>query len=173
MNPPINANTSFIPQVTQPSVTRAPALIPVDPQNTLPSFYPPYSPAHPTLSNDISIPYFSNQMFSNPSTEKVNGGSLNNRFGSILSPPRPVGFAQPSFPLLPEMPPMHMANSHLSNFNMTSLFPEIAAALPDGSAMSPLLTIANSSASDSSKQPSTRPAHTISHILGHDCSSAV
>lgn len=173
MNPPINANTSFIPQVTQPSVTRAPALIPVDPQNTLPSFYPPYSPAHPTLSNDISIPYFSNQMFSNPSTEKVNGGSLNNRFGSILSPPRPVGFAQPSFPLLPEMPPMHMANSHLSNFNMTSLFPEIAAALPDGSAMSPLLTIANSSASDSSKQPSNRPAHNISHILGHDCSSAV
>ena len=173
MNPPINANTSFIPQVTQPSATRAPALIPVDPQNTLPSFYPPYSPAHPTLSNDISIPYFSNQMFSNPSTEKVNSGSLNNRFGSILSPPRPVGFAQPSFPLLPEMPPMHVANSHLSNFNMTSLFPEIAAALPDGSAMSPLLTIANSSASDSSKQPSNRPAHNISHILGHDCSSAV
>lgn len=172
MNPPINANTSFIPQATQPSATRAPALIPVDPQNTLPSFYPPYSPAHPTLSNDISIPYFSNQMFSNPSTEKVNSGSLNNRFGSILSPPRPVGFAQPSFPLLPEMPPMHMANSHLSNFNMTSLFPEIAA-LPDGSAMSPLLTIANSSASDSSKQSSNRPAHNISHILGHDCSSAV
>nr|XP_010591247.1 basic helix-loop-helix domain-containing protein USF3 isoform X1 [Loxodonta africana]XP_010591248.1 basic helix-loop-helix domain-containing protein USF3 isoform X1 [Loxodonta africana]XP_010591249.1 basic helix-loop-helix domain-containing protein USF3 isoform X1 [Loxodonta africana]XP_023407555.1 basic helix-loop-helix domain-containing protein USF3 isoform X1 [Loxodonta africana]XP_023407557.1 basic helix-loop-helix domain-containing protein USF3 isoform X1 [Loxodonta africana]XP_0234075 len=173
MNPPINANTSFIPQVTQPSATRAPALIPVDPQNTLPSFYPPYSPAHPPLSNDISIPYFSNQMFSNPSTEKVNSGSLNNRFGSILSPPRPVGFAQPSFPLLPDMPPMHMTNSHLSNFNMTSLFPEIATALPDGSAMSPLLTIANSSASDSSKQPSNRPAHNISHILGHDCSSAV
>nr|XP_045004272.1 basic helix-loop-helix domain-containing protein USF3 isoform X3 [Jaculus jaculus]XP_045004273.1 basic helix-loop-helix domain-containing protein USF3 isoform X3 [Jaculus jaculus] len=173
MNPPINANTSFIPQVTQPSATRTPALIPVDPQNTLPSFYPPYSPAHPTLSNDISIPYFSNQMFSNPSTEKVNSGSLNNRFGSILSPPRPVGFAQPSFPLLPDMPPMHMANSHLSNFNMTSLFPEIATALPDGSAMSPLLTIANSSASDSSKQSSNRPAHNISHILGHDCSSAV
>ncbi|XP_004835761.1 basic helix-loop-helix domain-containing protein USF3 [Heterocephalus glaber] len=173
MNPPINANTSFIPQVTQPSATRAPALIPVDPQNTLPSFYPPYSPAHPTLSNDISIPYFSNQMFSNPTTEKVNSGSLNNRFGSILSPPRPVGFAQPSFPLLPDMPPMHMTNSHLSNFNMTSLFPEIATALPDGSAMSPLLTIANSSASDSSKQSSNRPAHNISHILGHDCSSAV
>uniref|UniRef100_G1TL94 Upstream transcription factor family member 3 n=1 Tax=Oryctolagus cuniculus TaxID=9986 RepID=G1TL94_RABIT len=173
MNPPINANTSFIPQVSQPSATRTPALIPVDPQNTLPSFYPPYSPAHPTLSNDISIPYFSNQMFSNPSTEKVNGGSLNNRFGSILSPPRPVGFAQPSFPLLPDMPPMHMTNSHLSNFNMTSLFPEIATALPDGSAMSPLLTIANSSASDSSKQSSNRPAHNISHILGHDCSSAV
>ncbi|XP_068402833.1 basic helix-loop-helix domain-containing protein USF3 [Eschrichtius robustus] len=173
MNPPINANTSFIPQVTQPSATRTPALIPVDPQNTLPSFYPPYSPAHPTLSNDISIPYFSNQMFSNPSTEKVNSGSLNNRFGSILSPPRPVGFAQPSFPLLPDMPPMHMTNSHLSNFNMTSLFPEIATALPDGSAMSPLLTIANSSASDSSKQSSNRPAHNISHILGHDCSSAV
>ncbi|XP_021566773.1 basic helix-loop-helix domain-containing protein USF3 [Carlito syrichta] len=173
MNPPINANTSFIPQVTQPSATRTPALIPVDPQNTLPSFYPPYSPAHPTLSNDISIPYFSNQMFSNPSTEKVNSGSLNNRFGSILSPPRPVGFAQPSFPLLPDMPPMHMTNSHLSNFNMTSLFPEIATALPDGSAMSPLLTIANSSSSDSSKQSSNRPAHNISHILGHDCSSAV
>ncbi|KAM6223966.1 basic helix-loop-helix domain-containing protein USF3 [Rhynchocyon petersi] len=173
MNPPINANTSFIPQVTQPSATRTPALIPVDPQNTLPSFYPPYSPAHPPLSNDISIPYFSNQMFSNPSTEKVNSGGLNNRFGSILSPPRPVGFAQPSFPLLPDMPPMHMTNSHLSNFNMTSLFPEIATALPDGSAMSPLLTIANSSASDSSKQSSNRPAHNISHILGHDCSSAV
>ncbi|XP_006864238.1 PREDICTED: basic helix-loop-helix domain-containing protein KIAA2018 homolog [Chrysochloris asiatica] len=173
MNPPINANTSFIPQVTQPSATRTPALIPVDPQNTLPSFYPPYSPAHPPLSNDISIPYFSNQMFSNPSTEKVNSGGLNNRFGSILSPPRPVGFAQPSFPLLPDMPPMHMTNSHLSNFNLTSLFPEIATALPDGSAMSPLLTIANSSASDSSKQSSNRPAHNISHILGHDCSSAV
>ncbi|XP_075398635.1 basic helix-loop-helix domain-containing protein USF3 isoform X2 [Tenrec ecaudatus] len=173
MNPPINANASFIPQVTQPSATRTPALIPVDPQNALPSFYPPYSPAHPPLSNDISIPYFSNQMFSNPSTEKVNSGSLNNRFGSILSPPRPVGFAQPSFPLLPDMPPMHMTNSHLSNFNMTSLFPEIATALPDGSAMSPLLTIANASASDSSKQPPNRPAHNISHILGHDCSSAV
>nr|KAF6478761.1 upstream transcription factor family member 3 [Molossus molossus] len=50
---------------------------------------------------------------------------------------------------------------------------EIATALPDGSAMSPLLTIANSSASDSSKQSSNRPAHNISHILGHDCSSAV
>ncbi|XP_020862780.1 basic helix-loop-helix domain-containing protein USF3 [Phascolarctos cinereus] len=173
MNPPINGNTSFIPQVTQPSATRTPALIPVDPQNTLPSFYPPYSPAHPTLSNDISIPYFSNQMFPNPSTEKVNSGGLNNRFGTILSPPRPVGFAQPSFPLLPDMPPMHMTNSHLSNFNMTSLFPEIATALPDGSAMSPLLTIANSSTSDSSKQTSNRPAHNISHILGHDCSSAV
>ncbi|NWX21953.1 USF3 protein, partial [Aegotheles bennettii] len=175
MNPPINANASFIPPVTQPSATRTPALIPVDPQNTLPSFYPPYSPAHPTLSNDISIPYFPNQMFPNPSTEKPSGGSLNNRFGSILSPPRPVGFAQPSFPLLPDMPPMHMTNtSHLSNFNLTSLFPEIATALPpDGSAMSPLLSIANTSASDSSKQPSNRPAHNISHILGHDCSSAV
>ncbi|XP_048783448.1 basic helix-loop-helix domain-containing protein USF3 isoform X2 [Lagopus muta] len=175
MNPPINANTSFIPPVTQPSATRTPALIPVDPQNTLPSFYPPYSPAHPTLSNDISIPYFPNQMFPNPSTEKPSSGGLNNRFGSILSPPRPVGFAQPSFPLLPDMPPMHMTNtSHLSNFNLTSLFPEIATALPpDGSAMSPLLSIANTSASDSSKQPSNRPAHNISHILGHDCSSAV
>ncbi|XP_019351725.1 basic helix-loop-helix domain-containing protein USF3 isoform X2 [Alligator mississippiensis] len=175
MNPPINANTSFIPPVTQPSATRTPALIPVDPQNTLPSFYPPYSPAHPTLSNDISIPYFPNQMFPNPSTEKPSSGGLNNRFGSILSPPRPVGFAQPSFPLLPDMPPMHMTNtSHLSNFNLTSLFPEIATALPpDGSAMSPLLSIANTSASDSSKQSSNRPAHNISHILGHDCSSAV
>ncbi|NXH19764.1 USF3 protein, partial [Bucco capensis] len=175
MNPPINANTSFIPPVTQPSATRTPALIPVDPQNTLPSFYPPYSPAHPTLSNDISIPYFPNQMFPNPSTEKPSSGGLNNRFGSILSPPRPVGFGQPSFPLLPDMPPMHMANtSHLSNFNLTSLFPEIATALPpDGSAMSPLLSIANTSASDSSKQSSNRPAHNISHILGHDCSSAV
>ncbi|XP_062427546.1 basic helix-loop-helix domain-containing protein USF3 [Rhea pennata] len=175
MNPPINANASFIPPVTQPSATRTPALIPVDPQNTLPSFYPPYSPAHPSLSNDISIPYFPNQMFPNPSTEKPSSGSLNNRFGSILSPPRPVGFAQPSFPLLPDMPPMHMTNtSHLSNFNLTSLFPEIATALPpDGSAMSPLLSIANTSASDSSKQSSNRPAHNISHILGHDCSSAV
>ncbi|XP_007434758.1 basic helix-loop-helix domain-containing protein USF3 [Python bivittatus] len=175
MNPPVNANTSFIPPVTQPNATRTAALIPVDPQNTLPSFYPPYSPAHPTLSNDISIPYFSNQMFSNPSTEKPNGGGLNNRFGSILSPPRPVGFAQPSFPLLTDMPPMHVANSsHLSNFNLTSLFPEIATALPsDGSAISPLLSIANTSGSDSLKQSSNRPAHNISHILGHDCSSAV
>ncbi|NWI14029.1 USF3 protein, partial [Crypturellus soui] len=175
MNPPINANTPFIPPVTQPNATRTPALIPVDPQNTLPSFYPPYSPAHPTLSNDISIPYFPNQMFPNPSTEKPSSGSLNNRFGSILSPPRPVGFAQPSFPLLPDMPPMHMTNtSHLSNFNLTSLFPEIATALPpDGSAMSPLLSIANTSVSDSSKQSSNRSAHNISHILGHDCSSAV
>lgn len=175
MNPAINANTAFIPPVTQSSATRTPALIPVDPQNTLPSFYPPYSPAHPSLSNDLSIPYFSNQMFTNPSTEKPNSASLNNRFGSILSPPRPVGFAQPSFPLLPDMPPMHMANpSHLSNFNLTSLFPEIAAALPpDGSAMSPLLSIVNSATSDSSKQSSNRPAHNISHILGHDCSSAV
>ncbi|XP_044305568.1 basic helix-loop-helix domain-containing protein USF3 isoform X1 [Varanus komodoensis] len=175
MNPPINANASFIPPVTQSSATRTPALIPVDPQNTLPSFYPPYSPAHPTLSNDISIPYFPNQMFPNSSTEKPSGGGLNNRFGSILSPPRPVGFAQPSFPLLTDMPPMHMANSsHLSNFNLTSLFPEIATALPsDGSAISPLLSIANTSVSDSSKQSSNRPAHNISHILGHDCSSAV
>ncbi|XP_069491968.1 basic helix-loop-helix domain-containing protein USF3 [Ambystoma mexicanum] len=174
MNPTINANTAFIPPVSQSSATRAPALIPVDPQNTLPSFYPPYSPAHPSLSNDLSIPYFSNQIFTNPSTEKPNSASLNNRFGSILSPPRPVGFAQPSFPLLADMPPMHMANpSHLSNFNLTSLFPEIATALPDGSAMSPLLSIVNSATTDSSKQSSNRPAHNISHILGHDCSSAV
>ncbi|KAG8544245.1 hypothetical protein GDO81_022856 [Engystomops pustulosus] len=171
MNPPINANASFIPPVTQTTATRTPALIPVDPQNTLPSFYPPYSPAHPSLSNDLTLPYFSNQMFPNPTTEKPNG----NRFGSILSPPRPVGFSQTTFPLLPEMPPMHMANpSHLSNFNLTSLFPEIAAALPaDGSAVSPLLSISHPSASDSSKQTSNRPAHNISHILGHDSSSAV
>lgn len=170
MNPPINPNASFIPPVTQ-TATRTPALIPVDPQNTLPSFYPPYSPAHPSLSNDLTLPYFSNQMFPNPSTEKPNS----NRFGSILSPPRPVGFSQTTFPLLPEMPPMHMANpSHLSNFNLTSLFPEIATALPpDGSAVSPLLSISHPSASDSSKQSSNRPAHNISHILGHDSSSAV
>lgn len=170
MNPPINPNASFIPPVTQ-TATRTPALIPVDPQNTLPSFYPPYSPAHPSLSNDLTLPYFSNQMFPNPSTEKPNS----NRFGSILSPPRPVGFSQTTFPLLPEMPPMHMANpSHLSNFNLTSLFPEIATALPpDGSAVSPLLSISHPSASDSSKQTSNRPAHNISHILGHDSSSAV
>ncbi|XP_056415923.1 basic helix-loop-helix domain-containing protein USF3 [Hyla sarda] len=171
MNPPINPNASFIPPVTQTAATRTPALIPVDPQNTLPSFYPPYSPAHPSLSNDLTLPYFSNQMFPNPSTEKPNS----NRFGSILSPPRPVGFSQATFPLLPEMPPMHMANpSHLSNFNLTSLFPEIATALPaDGSAVSPLLSISHPSASDSSKQSSNRPAHNISHILGHDSSSAV
>ncbi|KAM9320411.1 basic helix-loop-helix domain-containing protein USF3 [Gastrophryne carolinensis] len=175
MNPPINANASFIPPVTQAAATRTTALIPVDPQNTLPSFYPPYSPAHPSLSNDLTLPYFSNQMFPNPSTEKTNGTGLNNRFGSILSPPRPVGFSQTTFPLLPEMPPMHVANpSHLSNFNLTSLFPEIATALPaDGSAMSPLLPISHPSASDSSKQTSNRPAHNISHILGHDSSSAV
>ncbi|XP_063812871.1 basic helix-loop-helix domain-containing protein USF3 [Pseudophryne corroboree] len=174
MNPPINANASFIPPVTQTPATRTAALIPVDPQNTLPSFYPPYSPAHPSLSNDLAIPYFPNQIFPNPSTEKPNSSGLNNRFGSILSPPRPVGFSQTTFPLLPEMPPMHMANpSHLSNFNLTSLFPEIATALPaDGSAMSPLLSISHSAASDSSKT-SNRPAHNISHILGHDSSSAV
>uniref|UniRef100_W5M5D4 Upstream transcription factor family member 3 n=1 Tax=Lepisosteus oculatus TaxID=7918 RepID=W5M5D4_LEPOC len=182
MNPPINANPSFIPPVTQPSATRTPAIIPVEAQNTLPSFYPSYSPAaHPSLPNDISIQYFSNQMFTSPSTEKSNSGGLNNRFGSILSPPRPVGFAQPSFPLLPDMPPMPIANSsgitpHLSNFNLTSLFPEIATALPpDGSAMpmSPLLSLSNAAAADTSKQPSNRPAHNISHILGHDGSSAV
>ncbi|XP_041437343.1 basic helix-loop-helix domain-containing protein USF3 isoform X2 [Xenopus laevis] len=175
MNPPINANASFIPPVTQAASTRTPALIQVDPPNTLPSFYPPYSPAHPSLSNDITIPYFPNQMFPNPSTEKPNSTGLNNRFGTILSPPRPVGFSQTTFPLLPDMPPMHIANpSHLSNFNLTSLFPEIATTLPtDGSAMSPLLSISHSSGSDSSKQSSNRPAHNISHILGHDSSSAV
>ncbi|XP_053311269.1 basic helix-loop-helix domain-containing protein USF3 [Spea bombifrons] len=175
MNPPINANPSFIPPVTQAAATRTPALIPVDPQNTLPSFYPSYSPAHPSLANDITIPYFSNQMFPNPSTEKPSGAGLNNRFGSILSPPRPVGFSQTTFPLLPDMTPMHMTNpSHLSNFNLTSLFPEIATALPaEGSAMSPLLSISHASNSESSKQSSNRPAHNISHILGHDSSSAV
>lgn len=132
MNPPINANASFIPQVTQPSATRTPALIPVDPKILLPSFYPPYSPAHPTLSNDISIPYFSNQMFSNPSTEKVNSGSLNNRFGSqfCLPPHDLLALLSQVFLFSPTCPPMHMTNSHLSNFNMTSLFPEIATALP-------------------------------------------
>ncbi|MGH0177106.1 UNVERIFIED_CONTAM: hypothetical protein FKN15_011097 [Acipenser sinensis] len=182
MNPPINSNASFIPPVTQPSATRTPAIIPVEPQNTLPSFYPSYSTAaHPSLSNDISIQYFSNQMFTSPSTEKANSGGLNNRFGSILSPPRPVGFGQPSFPLLPDMSSMAMANTsgitpHLSNFNLTSLFPEIATALPpDGSAMpmSPLLSLTNTTTSDTTKQPSNRPAHNISHILGHDGSSAV
>ncbi|XP_038609396.1 basic helix-loop-helix domain-containing protein USF3 [Tachyglossus aculeatus] len=174
MNAPLNANASFMPPVTQAGPARAPALLPVDSQNALPSFYPPYSPAHPPLPNDLSIPYFSNQMFSNPGPEKADGGGLNNRFGSILSPPRPVGFAQPSFPLLPDMAPVHVANpAHLPNFNMTSLFPEIASALPDGSAGSPLLAVSNPAASDSAKQPSNRPAHNISHILGHDCSSAV
>eukprot|EP00062_Callorhinchus_milii_P007497 gi/632949244/ref/XP_007890038.1/ PREDICTED: basic helix-loop-helix domain-containing protein KIAA2018 homolog [Callorhinchus milii] len=182
MNSPMNANTSFIPPVTQPGSTRTPALIPVEPQNTLPSFYPPYSPAHPNLSNDISIPYFSNQIFTSPSTEKANGGGLNNPFGSILSPPRPVGFPQSSFPLLPDIPPRPMANTssitpHLSNFNLTTLFPEIATAplAPEGSAMpmSPLLPLTNPAISDISKQHQNRSAHNISHILGHDGNSAV
>ncbi|XP_043929080.1 basic helix-loop-helix domain-containing protein USF3 [Protopterus annectens] len=177
LNPPINANTSFIPPVTQSSATRTAALIPVEPQNTLPSFYPPYSPAHPSLSNDIPLQYFSNQMFTGPSTEKPNSGALNNRYGSILSPPRPVGFAQPSFPLLPEMAPMPMANTgHLSNFSFTPLFPDLAPTLPpDSSAMpmSPLLPMTNASNSDSSKQSTNRAAHNISHILGHDGNSAV
>ncbi|XP_067842722.1 basic helix-loop-helix domain-containing protein USF3 isoform X2 [Heptranchias perlo] len=182
LNPPINANPSFIPPVTQPGANRTPTLIPVEPQNTLPSFYPPYSPAHPNLSNDISIPYFSNQIFTSPSTEKANAGGLNNPFGSILSPPRPVGFPQPSFPLLPDIAPRPMANTssitpHLSNFNLTTLFPEIATAplAPDSSAMpvSPLLPLTNPALSDVSKQHSNRSAHNISHILGHDGSSAV
>ncbi|XP_078077607.1 basic helix-loop-helix domain-containing protein USF3 [Mustelus asterias] len=182
MNPPINANPSFIPPVTQPGANRTPALIPVEPQNPLSSFYPPYSPAHPNLSNDLSIPYFSNQIFSSPSTEKANAGGLNNPFGSILSPPRPVGFPQPNFPLLPDMPTRPMANTssitpHLSNFNLTTLFPEIAAAplAPDTTAMpmSPLLPLTNPALSDVSKQHSNRSAHNISHILGHDGSSAV
>ncbi|XP_061093879.1 basic helix-loop-helix domain-containing protein USF3 isoform X1 [Conger conger] len=182
MNPPtINASPSFIPPVTQPSAARTPAILPVEAQNTLPSFYPSYSPAaHPSLPSDIPLQYFSNQMFTSPSADKSSSTPLNNRFGSILSPPRPVGFTQASFPLLPDMPPMPIANSssitpHLSNFNLTSLFPEIATAMPpDGTAMpmSPLLSLTNTSSADSSKQPN-RPAHNISHILGHDGSSAV
>ncbi|KAF4075765.1 hypothetical protein AMELA_G00222520 [Ameiurus melas] len=178
--PPINANSSFIPPVTQSSASRTPALLPVEPQNTLPSFYPSYSPAaHPSIPNEIPIQYFSNQIFPSPSADKSSATPLNNRFGSILSPPRPVGFAQPSYQLLTDITPMPIANSsgitpHLSNFNLTSLFPEIASAMPpDGSSMpmSPLL-LANTSSSDSNKQ-SNRPAHNISHILGHDGTSAV
>ncbi|XP_062335565.1 basic helix-loop-helix domain-containing protein USF3 isoform X4 [Osmerus eperlanus] len=179
--PPINANSTFIPPVSQSSSSRTPALLPVEPQNTIPSFYPSYSPAaHPSLPSDIPLQYFSNQMFTSPGADKASAAPLNNRFGSILSPPRPVGFAQASFPLLPDMPPMPITNSsgitaHLSNFSLTSLFPEIAAAMPsDGSSMpmSPLLSLSNTSSSDSGKQPN-RPAHNISHILGHDGSSAV
>ncbi|XP_051542843.1 basic helix-loop-helix domain-containing protein USF3 [Myxocyprinus asiaticus] len=179
--PPINSNASFIPPVTQPSASRTPALLPVEPQNTLPSFYPSYSPAaHPSLPSEIPLQYFSNQMFTSPSTDKSGSAQLNNRFGSILSPPRPVGFAQASFPLLTDITPMPIANSsgitpHLPNFNLTSLFPEIATAMPpDGSSMpmSPLLSLANTTSSDSNKQ-SNRPAHNISHILGHDGTSAV
>ncbi|XP_028290811.1 basic helix-loop-helix domain-containing protein USF3 isoform X2 [Gouania willdenowi] len=181
MNPPINANSTFIPPVSQSSSTRTPSLLPVEPQNTLPSFYPSYSPAaHPSLPSDVTLQYFPNQMFTSPSADKASAPPLNNRFGSILSPPRPVGFGQASFPLLPEMPPMPITNSsgitpHISNFSLTSLFPEIATGMPgDGSAMpmSPLLSLSNTSSSDSSKQPN-RPAHNISHILGHDGSSAV
>lgn len=179
--PPINANSTFIPPVSQPSASRTPSLLPVEPQNTLPSFYPSYSPAaHPSLPSDVTLPYFPNQMFTSPSADKGSAPPLNNRFGSILSPPRPVGFGQASFPLLPDMPPMPIANSsgitpHISNFSLTSLFPEIATGMPtDGSAMpmSPLLSLSNTSSADSSKQPN-RPAHNISHILGHDGSSAV
>ncbi|XP_022538512.2 basic helix-loop-helix domain-containing protein USF3 isoform X1 [Astyanax mexicanus] len=179
--PPINANASFIPPVTQPSASRTPALLPVEPQNSLPSFYPSYSPAaHPSLPSEIPLQYFSNQMFTSPSADKSSSAPLNNRFGSILSPPRPVGFAQASYPLLTDITPMPIANSsgitpHLSNFNLTSLFPEIATAMPpDGSSMpmSPLLSLANTSSSDSNKQ-TNRPAHNISHILGHDGTSAV
>ncbi|XP_061569045.1 basic helix-loop-helix domain-containing protein USF3 [Cololabis saira] len=179
--PPINANSTFIPPVSQPSASRTPSLLPVEPQNTLPSFYPSYSPAaHPSLPSDVTLQYFPNQMFTSPSTDKGSAAPLNNRFGSILSPPRPVGFGQASFPLLPDMPPMPITNSsgitpHISNFSLTSLFPEIASGMPpDGSAMpmSPLLSLSNTSSADSSKQPN-RPAHNISHILGHDGSSAV
>lgn len=179
--PPINTNSSFIPSVSQPSASRTPSLLPVETQNTLPSFYPSYSPAaHPSLPSDVTLQYFPNQMFSSPSTDKSSAPPLNNRFGSILSPPRPVGFAQASFPLLPDMTPMPpIANSsgitpHISNFSLTSLFPEMATGMaPDGSAMpmSPLLSLSNTSA-DSGKQ-GNRPAHNISHILGHDGSSAV
>lgn len=179
--PPINANSTFIPPVSQPNTSRTPSLLPVEPQNTLPSFYPSYSPAaHPSLPSDVTLQYFPNQMFTSPSTDKGSAPPLNNRFGSILSPPRPVGFGQASFPLLPDMPPMPIANSsgitpHISNFSLTSLFPEIATGMPtDGSAMpmSPLLSLSNTSSADSGKQPN-RPAHNISHILGHDGSSAV
>ncbi|KAK5897875.1 hypothetical protein CgunFtcFv8_015339 [Champsocephalus gunnari] len=183
MNPPpsINANSTFIPPVSQPNSSRTPSLLPVEPQNTLPSFYPSYSPAaHPSLPSDVTLQYFPNQMFTSPGADKGSSAPLNNRFGSILSPPRPVGFGQASFPLLPDMPPMPITNSsgitpHISNFSLTSLFPEIATGMPaDGSAMpmSPLLSLSNTSASDSGKQPN-RPAHNISHILGHDGSSAV
>ncbi|KAM9337309.1 basic helix-loop-helix domain-containing protein USF3 [Symphorus nematophorus] len=179
--PPINANSTFIPPVSQPNTSRTPSLLPVEPQNTLPSFYPSYSPAaHPSLPSDVTLQYFPNQMFTSPSADKGSAPPLNNRFGSILSPPRPVGFGQASFPLLPDMPPMPIANSsgitpHISNFSLTSLFPEIATGMPtDGSAMpmSPLLSLSNTSSADSGKQPN-RPAHNISHILGHDGSSAV
>lgn len=179
--PPINANSTFIPPVSQPSTSRAPSLLPVEPQNTLPSFYPSYSPAaHPSLPSDVTLQYFPNQMFTSPSADKGSGTPLNNRFGSILSPPRPVGFGQASFPLLPEMPPMSITNSsgitpHISNFSLTSLFPEIATGMPTDSStmpMSPLLSLSNASSGDSGKQPN-RPAHNISHILGHDGSSAV
>nr|XP_019943234.1 PREDICTED: basic helix-loop-helix domain-containing protein USF3 [Paralichthys olivaceus] len=183
MNPPptINPNSTFIPPVSQPNASRTPALLPVEPQNTLPSFYPSYSPAtHPSLPSDVTLQYFPNQMFTSPSADKGSAPPLNNRFGSILSPPRPVGFGQTSFSLLPDMPPMPITNSsgitpHISNFSLTSLFPEIATGMPtDGSAMpmSPLLSLSNTSSADSSKQPN-RPAHNISHILGHDGSSAV
>uniref|UniRef100_A0A146SED2 AT-rich interactive domain-containing protein 2 n=1 Tax=Fundulus heteroclitus TaxID=8078 RepID=A0A146SED2_FUNHE len=176
--PPINANSTFIPPVSQPSTSRTPSLLPVEPQNTLPSFYPSYSPAaHPSLPSDVTLQYFPNQMFTSPSADKASAPPLNNRFGSILSPPRPVGFGQPSFPLLPDMPPMPSSGitPHISNFSLTSLFPEIASGMPtDGTAMpmSPLLSLANTSSADSGKQPN-RPAHNISHILGHDGSSAV
>ncbi|XP_041823774.1 basic helix-loop-helix domain-containing protein USF3 isoform X2 [Melanotaenia boesemani] len=180
--PPINANSTFIPPVSQPNASRTPSLLPVEPQNTLPSFYPSYSPAaHPSLPSDVTLQYFPNQMFTSPSADKGSAPPLNNRFGSILSPSRPVGFGvERGFPLLPDMPPMPIANSsgitpHISNFSLTSLFPEIATGMPtDGSAMpmSPLLSLSNTSSADSSKQPN-RPAHNISHILGHDGSSAV
>uniref|UniRef100_A0A3Q4AHB8 BHLH domain-containing protein n=1 Tax=Mola mola TaxID=94237 RepID=A0A3Q4AHB8_MOLML len=179
--PPINANSTFIPPVSQPNASRTPSLLPVEPQNTLPSFYPSYSPAaHPSLPSDVTLQYFPNQMFTSPSADKGSAPPLNNRFGSILSPPRPVGFGQASFPLLPDMPPMPITNSsgitpHISNFSLTSLFPEIATGMPtDGSSMpmSPLLSLSNTSSADSGKQPN-RPAHNISHILGHDGSSAV
>ncbi|KAL1006523.1 hypothetical protein UPYG_G00073410 [Umbra pygmaea] len=177
--PPINANSTFMPPASQPNSSRSSALLSGESQNTLPSFYPSYPPtAHPSLASDNPLHYFSNQMFTSPSTDKGSSAPLNNRFGSILSPPRPVGFAQASFPLLSDMPPMPISNSsgitpHLSNFSLTSLFPEIATAMPpDGSAMSPLLSLSNTSSADAGKQPN-RPAHNISHILGHDGSSAV
>ncbi|KAF7213873.1 basic helix-loop-helix domain-containing protein USF3 [Nothobranchius furzeri] len=175
--PPINANSTFIPPASQPSSSRTPSLLPVEPQNTLPSFYPSYSPAaHPSLPSDVTLQYFPNQMFTSPNVDKSSAPPLNNRFSSILSPPRPVGFGQAGFSLLPEMPPMPSSGitPHISNFSLTSLFPDIATGMPtDGSMpMSPLLSLSNTSSSDSGKQPN-RPAHNISHILGHDGSSAV
>ncbi|KAG7259723.1 hypothetical protein CRUP_028207 [Coryphaenoides rupestris] len=145
-----------------------------------PSTRPTLRRPTPSLPSDIPLQYFSNQMFTSPGATRVAPRPSTTAFGSHPVAARPVGFGQASFPLLPEMPPMPISNSsgitpHLSNFSLTSLFPEIATAMPsDGSAMpmSPLLSLSNASAADSGKQ-TNRPAHNISHILGHDGSSAV